>query len=121
MRPARRLIRQSRGQQMCNPFVELLGEAWVCMHRQPDILPIAPNMVSQPDDHGRGAHHTPLSQALVRHYKVVEADEEPDPAPMASTAPRQTPRAPPQGCDQPTQGAIPPFHKGCLDRRPELP
>jgi hypothetical protein len=56
------------------------------MHRQPDILPIAPNMVSQPNDHCRGAHHAPLSQALVRHHKVVEADEEPDLAPMASTA-----------------------------------
>ena len=121
MRPARRLIRQSRGQQLCNPFVELLGEAGVCMHWQPDILPIAPNMVSQPDDHCRGAHHAPLSQALVRHHKVGEANEEPALAPMASTAPRQTPRAPPQEGDQPTQGALPAFPTGRLDRLPELP
>jgi hypothetical protein len=121
MRPARRLIRQSRGQQMCHPFVELRGEAGVCMHRQPARLPIAPTMVSQPDDHGRGAPHAPLAQALVRHHKVVEADEEPDLAPMASTAPRQTPRAPPPGCDQPTPGAIPPCPEGCLERLPERP
>ena len=120
MCPSRRLILQSRGQQMCNPFVELLGEDWVCMHRQPDILPIAPDMVSQPDGHRWGARPVTLPQALVRHHKVVEADDEPDLASMASTAPRQTPRAPPQGRDQPTQGAIPPFHKGRLDRLPEL-
>ena len=95
MRPARRLIRQSRGQQMCNPFVELLGEDWVGMHRQPDILPIAPDMISQPDGHRWGAPQATLSQALVRHHKVGEADYEPDLALMASAAPRQTPRAPP--------------------------
>jgi hypothetical protein len=52
-------------------------------------------MVSQPDGHCRGAHHAPLAQAFVRHHKVVEADEALDLAPMASTAPRETPRAPP--------------------------
>ena len=36
-------------------------------------------------------------------------------------APRQIPRATPQGRDQPTPGAIPAFHKGCLDRLSELP
>ena len=120
MCPSMRLILESRGQQMCNPFVELPGEDWVGMHRQPDILPIAPDMVSQPDSHRWGARPVTLPQALVRHHKVVEADDEPDLASMASTAPRQTPRAPPQGRDQPTQGAIPPFHKGRLDRLPEL-
>ena len=121
MCPSRRLILESRGQQMCNACVELLGEDWVCMHRQPDILPIAPDMVSQPDGHRWGARPATLSQALVRHHKVVEADYEPDLALMASAAPRQTPSAPPQGRDQPRQCAIPPFHKGRLDRRPELP
>ena len=55
MCPSRRLILQSRGQQMCNPFVEIPGEDWVCMHRQPEILPIASDMVSQdvpPFTHG---------------------------------------------------------------------
>jgi hypothetical protein len=121
MRPARRLIRQSRGQPRCHPFVELLGEDGGGMPRQPDILPRAPNMVSQPDGHCRGAHHAPLAPALVRPHNVGEADEEPDLAPMASTAPRQTPRAPPQGGDQPTPGARPPFHTGRRERRPELP
>jgi hypothetical protein len=51
MCPSRRLILQSRGQQMCNPFVELFGEDWVCMHWQPDILPMAPDMVSQGVSH----------------------------------------------------------------------
>jgi hypothetical protein len=78
-------------------------------------------MLSQPDGHRWGAHPAPLSQALVRHHKVVEADYEPDRALMASAAPRQTPRAPPQGRDQPPQGAIPPFPKGRLDRLPERP
>ena len=38
MCPSRRLILESRGQQMCNPFVELHSEEWVCMHRQPYIV-----------------------------------------------------------------------------------
>jgi hypothetical protein len=65
------------------------------MHRQPDILPIAPDMLSQHDGHRWGAHQATLSQALVRPHKVGEADDEPDLAPMAHTAPRKTPHAPP--------------------------
>src|SRR5215510_4492066 len=106
---------------MGHPFVELLGEAGGCMYRQPAILPIAPNMVRQSNDHGRGAPHAPLSQTLVRHHKGGEADEEPALAPRASPAPRQTPRAPPPGGAPPTQGAIPPFHTGRLDRLPAWP
>ena len=91
------------------------------MHWQPDILPIAPDMVSQPYGHRWGARPATLAEALVRHHKVVEADHEPDLPPMARAAPRQTPSTPPQGRDQPTQGAIPPFHKGRLYRLTELP
>src|SRR5205085_11076741 len=56
----------------------------------------------------------------MRHHKVVEADHEPDLPPVAPAAPGQTPGTAPQGGDQPTQGAIPAFHKGRLDRRAEL-
>src|SRR5947209_4065832 len=106
---------------MCQPFVALLGADGGCMHRQPARRPRAPNLVSQPDGHRRSAPHAPVSQALVRHPKVGEAAEEPELAPMARTAPRQTPRAPPPGGDQPTPGARPPFHTGRLDRLPALP
>src|SRR5256885_167185 len=44
----------------------------------------------------------------------------PGPPPGARVARGQTPRAAPQGRDQPTQGAIPAFHTGCLDCPPEL-
>jgi hypothetical protein len=91
------------------------------MHRQPDILPIAPTMVGQTYGHRWGARRAPLAQALVRHHKVVEADHEPDLPPMTSAAPGQTPGAAPQGRDQPPQCAIPPFHKGCLDHLSKLP
>src|SRR5262245_15568674 len=115
-----RLILESWGQQTCNPFVHLLGQNWIGMHRQPDILPIAPNMIGQTYSHGGGAWCAPLAQALMRHDKVVEADHEPDLPPVARAAPGQTAGAAPQGGDEPTQGAIPAFHKGGLDRRAEL-
>jgi hypothetical protein len=91
------------------------------MHWQPDILPIAPDMVGQTYGHGWGTWRAPWAPALMRHHKVVQADHEPDLPPVARAAPGQTPGAAPQGRDQPPQGAIPPFHKGRLDRRPELP
>src|SRR5262245_43841767 len=91
------------------------------MHRQPDILPIAPDMVGQTEGHRWGRRPGTVTQGLVWHHKVVEANHEPDLAAVARVAPRQTPRATPQGRDQPTQGAIPSFHKGGLDRLSELP
>ena len=57
------------------------------MHRQPDILPIAPDMVGQADGHRWGARRATLPQALVRHHKVVEADHKPDLPPVARAAP----------------------------------
>ena len=111
---------ESWGQQTCHPFVHLLAEVWIGMHRQPDILPIAPDMVGQTEGHRWGTRRATLTQALVRHHKVVEADHEPDLPAVASVAPGQTSRATPQGRDQPTQCAIPSFHEGRLDRRAEL-
>jgi hypothetical protein len=55
------------------------------------------------------------------HHEVVETDHEPEPFPVADAAPGQTPGAATQRCHQAAQGAIPPFHKGRLDRRAELP
>src|SRR5262249_55148792 len=101
--------------------VHLLGEDGSGMYWQPDILLIAPDMVGQTEGHRWGARRATLPQALVGHDKVVEADHEPDLPPVARVAPGQTPRATPQGGDQPPQGAIPPFHKGGLDRLPKLP
>jgi len=118
--PSNRLVLESRSQQTCNPFVHLLGQDWIGVHWQPDILPIAPNMVGQTSSHGWGAWRAPLAQALVRHHKVVQADHEPDFPPVARAAPGQTPGTAPQGRDQPTQGAIPAFHEGGLDRRAKL-
>src|SRR5262245_60852879 len=118
--PANRLVLESWGQQTCNSFVHLPSQDWIGMHWQPDILPIAPNMVGQTYSHGRSAWCAPLAQALMRHDKVVEADHKPDLPPVTRAAPGQTPGAAPQGRDQPTQGAIPAFHEGCLDRRAEL-
>src|SRR5437016_5424335 len=119
--PSHGLLLESWDQQICNPFVHLLGEDWSCMHWQPDILPIAPNMVGQTYGHCWGAWRAPLAQALMRHHKVVKAHHEPDLPPVARAAPGQTPSAAPQGRDQPTQGAIPAFHERCLDRLSELP
>ena len=121
MCPATRLVLESRGQQMCNAFVHLLEEDWIGMHRQPDILRIAPYMIGQTYRHGWSARCAAWAQALVRHHKVVEADDEPDLPPVASAVPGQTPGTTPQGGYQPTQGAIPPFHTGRLDRLPEVP
>jgi hypothetical protein len=118
--PANGLVLESRSQQLCNPCVHLLGQDGIGMHWQPDILPIAPHMVGQTSSHSWCAWRAPLTQALMRHDKVGEADHEPDLPPVARVAPGQTPGAAPQGCDQPPQGAIPAFHKGCLDRRAKL-
>ena len=90
------------------------------MHWQRDILPIAPNMVGQTYSHGWGAWRAPLAQALMRHHKVVQADHEPDLPPVARVAPGETSGAAPEGRYEPTQGAIPTFHKGGLDRLSEL-
>src|SRR4029450_4491992 len=102
---APRLVLERWGQQLCYPFVHLLGEDGLGMHRQPDILLIVPDMVGQTNSHRWGAWRATLAQALVRHHKVVEADHEPDLPPVARTAPGQTPGAAPQGCYQPPQGA----------------
>src|SRR5205814_5531649 len=118
--PSKRLVLESRGQQTCKPFVHLLGQHWIGMHWQPDILPIAPNVIGQTYRHGWGAWRAPVAQALMRHHKVVEADHEPDLPAVARAAPGQTPGTAPQGRDQPTPGAIPAFHDGRLDRRAEL-
>jgi hypothetical protein len=61
-----------------------------------------------------------LPQAFMGHHKVVEAHHQPEPAPVAGTAPGQTAGAAPQGCDQPSQGPIPSLHEGGLDRCAEL-
>ena len=90
------------------------------MHWQPNILPIAPDMVGQTDGHGWSTRCAPLAQAFMRQHKVVQADHEPDFPPVTRTAPGQTPGAAPQGRHQPTQGAIPAFHKGRLDRHAKL-
>src|SRR5262249_8966 len=66
------------------------------MHRQPDVLSIAPDMVGQTYGHRRGAQRAPLAQALVWHHEVVEADHQPE----ASRAPGQTAGAAPQGSDE---------------------
>lgn len=118
--PSKRLGLESRSQQPCYPFVHLLGEDEVDMHWQPDILPIAPRMIGKPYGHCRGTWRAPLAQALMWQPKVVEADDEPDLAPVARTVPRQTSGTAPQGRDQPPQGPLPAFPKGPLDRRAEL-
>ena len=41
------------------------------MHRQPDILSIAPDMVGQPDGHRGGARRAPLAQAVMRVLSQV--------------------------------------------------
>lgn len=121
MGPASGLVLESRGQQPRNPFVHLLHEGWVCMHLKPDRLPIAPDMVGQSDGHRRCALGATLTQALVRHDKVVEADHQPDPTPVTEMTPGQTSGAAPQGCNEPPQRPIPAFHERRLDRRAELP
>ena len=91
------------------------------MYRQPDILPIAPHMVGQTNGHRWGTPRTALSQTFMGHHEVIETDHEPEPFSVADTAPGQTPRAAAQRRPQTAQCAIPPFHKGRLDRRAELP
>src|SRR5262245_18464017 len=88
---------ESRCQQPCQLFVHLLGEDGIGMYRQPDILPLAPDMVGQTYGHRWGARRAPLLQTLMRHHKLVEADHEPDHPPVTNAAPGQTPGASPQG------------------------
>src|SRR5512132_2463953 len=90
------------------------------MHGQPDILPVAPDVVGETDRHRRGAGRTALPEALVWHHKVVEAHHEPNPSAMTATVPGETPGATTQGRDPASQRAIPPFHEGRLDRLTEL-
>ena len=110
MGPAKRLVLESRAQQPCKPFVHLLGKDRVCMHRQPNILPLAPDMVGQPDGHRRGTPGAPLAQALGRLHKGVEADQQPDASAMTGGNPRPAAGAATQGCPPPTQSTIPAFH-----------
>src|SRR4051794_6433616 len=119
--PANRLILESWGQQTCNPFVYLPSEDGIRMYRQPDILPIAPYMVGQTNGHRWGTPRTALAQTFMGHHEVVETDHEPEPFPVADTAPGQTPSAAAQRRHQAAQCAIPPFQQGRLDRRAELP
>jgi hypothetical protein len=97
----------------------LLPQDRIGMHRQPAILPIAPHMVGQAESHRRRAWRVALSQALVRHHAVGEADPQPESSPVAGLAPGQTAGAAPQGGAQSPQRAIPSFPKGRLDRRAE--
>jgi hypothetical protein len=119
--PFRGLILKSWHQQTGYPFLHLLREDEVGMHRQPDILPIAPDMVRQPEGHRWRALDAALAQALMRHHKVVEAHQQPNLPAVARGTPGQTPGAAPQGCAQPPQCPIPAFHERRLDRRAELP
>jgi hypothetical protein len=57
------------------------------MHRQPDILAIAPHMVGQADSHRWRTQRAALPQAFMGQDKVVETDHEPDFAPVAEAAP----------------------------------
>ena len=91
------------------------------MYWQPNILPIAPHMVSQTDGHRWGTPRMALAQTFMGHHEVGETDHEPAPAPMADPAPGQTPGAAAPRGHQTAPCAIPPFHEGCLDRRAELP
>ena len=120
MCPSSGLVLERRGQQTCQPFIHLLGEDWIGMHWQLDILPIAPKMVGQTYGHGWGAWCAPLAEILRRPHKVGEADHEPDLPPVARMVPGQTPGRRRRGGDQPTPCAIPAFHTGRLERRAEL-
>ena len=57
------------------------------MHREPDILSIAPHMVGQANGHRWRTRRAALSQAFMGQHKVVETDHEPDLAPVAAAAP----------------------------------
>src|SRR5262245_38074020 len=70
--PSNRWVLESRGQQTCNPFGHLPGQDWIDMHWQPDILPIAPNMVGQTYGHGWGAWRAPLAQAFMGSPSKVQ-------------------------------------------------
>jgi hypothetical protein len=90
------------------------------MHGPPDLVLIVPDMVGQTHGHRWGAWRATLAQALLRPHNIVQADQEPDLPPEARAAPGPTPGAAPQGGDEPTQGAIPAFPTGRLDRRAAL-
>jgi len=119
--PSQGWLWESWEQPTCNPFAHLLAEAWSGMHRQPALLPIAPDMIGQTAGHCWGTRRAPLTPALVWHPKVGEADQEPALPAVASVAPGQPPRATPQGRDPPTPWALPPFPQGGLKRLSKLP
>jgi hypothetical protein len=106
---------------MPDPFIQLLSQGWIGMHREPDRLPRAPDVVREADRHGRRARRVALPQAFVGHDDIIEAHQHPDLPSMAGAKPGQTSGAVPQGRHQPAQRAIPAFQKRRLNRLPELP
>jgi hypothetical protein len=89
------------------------------MDWNPDILPIAPAMISQTDSPRWRTWRVTLAQAFMGHHKVGAADQKPESSPVAGVAPGQTAGAAPQGSYQPPQRAIPSFHTSRLDGRAE--
>ena len=86
------------------------------MHRQPERLPRAPDVIGKPERHRWGAGRTALAQALVRPHNGSEVHHEPHPSVVTEAIPGYTPGATTQGRDEAAQRAIPPFHEGRLDR-----
>src|SRR4030095_298921 len=119
--PVHVLLSPKATSQVC-PVSSVCRETPVCRRRvQPrKAVRFIYNMIGQTDCHRWGAWRVALPQAFLGHHKVIEADHQPEPAPVAGTAPGQTAGAAPQGGDQPSQGPIPSLHEGGLDRWAEL-
>ncbi len=67
------LVLEGWHEQMQDPLIQLLGQGRVGMHWEPDILPIAPDVVREANHHGRRAWRVALPQAFVGHDKVIKA------------------------------------------------
>jgi hypothetical protein len=89
------------------------------MHWQPDILPVAPDVIGETDRHRRGAGRG-LARGSCAASQSCRGSQEPDLSAVTAAVPGETPGATRQGRNQASQRAIPPFHEGRLDRLIEL-
>jgi hypothetical protein len=119
--PAAGLVLEGRREPRPEPVIQLPGQGWRRMPREPARLARAPPMVGQADAHRWRPQRAALPQAFRRHHHVGETDPAPERPPVAQAAPGPTPGAAPEGRSQATQGAILAFPTRCLEPLPALP
>lgn len=82
------------------------------MHRIPQIVAIAPDVLGHPLGHGRGAWPTPLAEALRGQHEGVEIYQQSDPGAVAARTQGGATGAAAQASVKPPHGPIPPLPEG---------